>query len=113
MGFHQNPVESSTFVVVEDGRRKRLSVRGRGGGGGGEGELEGGVARCWKFCGINFAPSAKLSVGKFRHCPAACKFSHYVEGDDLRRRIPANFGWRGSVFAEGDVFSKRSSALIA
>lgn len=112
MGFHQNPVESSAFVVVEDGRRKRPWVWGRWGGGG-EGNLGGGVARCWKFCGINFAPSAKLSVGKFRHCPAACKFSHYVEGDDLRRRIPANFGSRGNVFAEGDVFSKRFFALIA
>jgi len=105
-GFHQNPVGSSAFVEPQlsaEGRN-RSTGEGRGAGAG----PRGGVARCWKFCGINFAPStAELSAGKFRHCPAACKFSHYVEGDDLRRRIPTRISGRGNVFAEGDVFSAR------
>lgn len=64
----------------------------------------GSMARCWKFCGINFAPSMKLSEGKFHRCPAACKFSHYVEGDDLRRRIPLNFRSRQHIWSGWRIF---------
>lgn len=85
------------------GRQRRKKLWGEGG------ILHGGVARCWKFCGINFAPSAKLSARKFRHCPAACKFSHYVGADDLRRRIPTNFRSRQRICGRWRVFKCPSS----